>query len=1077
MMPSPPILRKQGVNREYPTSNLFHGHTKSPRQFVDDFGEGFEVEARQFMQNPARVPSPYESPSDEILVEDGYYEDEIQQQTHTEGNGGAHGNHYQPERTGHSTNQMQQQPTQQLQRNVIKNQMRQQQRTRQQQHDMQQAPLDEGNQVQPDWHQLNQNRLYQKKFATRYQNAATNSSPKFQSNALPASQIRSSPTKQPNIANFSPIESLSNRTDQIQRKQRQPLQSRGFEVTGSFEDIQNEFNNFNKQPEEGEESVASVLDRARSFEAGYARKYLDDGGQSRSKSVPRERAPQRTSNSMHQSFNASERYPDLSYHAGRRQSQDSHFVDDDTVTESVASRKKEWEGRLQSGKQQKEIKNRQLPENEAFCVWSERANRIAQQRLNEQKTEQRKQRIEQRKSIEENWRRSAVKSMSPERSRGMQEDQYGYAPVYSESAEYRDGYEYTSHQHPARYGDQHSIEQDSTHMSIEDRRRMLWDGKERLRAVLPKDSSFDGENAAHENSSPGTAASSQGSSFFKSKFVHAAAVATQHRANIEVDENPPRRASPKNHMQKAGAVSSHYTDSTAGTTPVGSNGSSHRTASTNISRMTGQYHRTSPDNVNQMQSRGRSAHVPAKSNGRNGERSQSAGATNKVSVMPSIAEGVPRSSVADLIARINAVSRANPAEALAAIDSIIKAESGAPDSRNISQQQPVKAAQSLFSPGRPSPSNQEQTTNKDFFQPKYEEVVQEAAKNDEEEEEDDESYLSSEESTVSSMTNPTYQSISVNRSPTESETRGTRKKLPQFSPPIIEELEVKSKGTREDSTSQRRQVAQSNPAQPRQGDIVISKPSSDSPEDTGNRRFVETSVGGLNYRLSKSKSDDQTSPRNASKNPARKSAAKSPDDQLDSSWIPVPKNDFFLAGNVNKNKSTTTSERQKVSAPPKEQSAPRSKYLSDTELSQGQTTGLPSVVSDAFSGIDIDLDDEPASTSVQQQSQHSIASRTFSAAEVEPEPKKTVRQRRQELEYLAKNWGEKSPGVQEEDFVKQSSTSPDKQGNSKTVNNYDWAKTPEEEKKKIKAEPALRLKGSKKLAQKFANLVKAFESD
>ena len=1093
-MPSPPILRKQGVNKEYPTSNLFQSHAKSPRQYVDDFGEGFEVEAQQYVQNPARVPSPYESPSDEILVEDGYYEDEIQHHNRNDGNNGQYqtqnnidsgyyGQQHESERVIHSTHEMQQQPLRQSERNVA-NQMREQQFTIPQHHDMQQASLNEGNHAQPDWHQLNQNRLYKKKFAARYQNAATNSSPKFQTKSLPESQIRSSPTKQPNIANFSPIESLSHRTDQIQRKQRKPSQNRGFEVTDSFEDIQNEFNNCNRQPEEGEESVASVLDRARSFEASYARKYMVESEQPRSKSVPRERAQQQPPSNMHQSFNASERYPDSSGHTNRRLSQDSHFVDDDTVTESVASRKKEWEGRLQSGKQ-KQVKLRQPPENQAFSVWSERANRLAQQRLSEQKTEQQKQRTEQRKNIEEKWRRSAAKSMSPERSRGMQQEQYGYQSEFSASVEYHGDYQYSSYQHPARYyGDQPSIEQDSTHMSIEDRRRMLWDGKERLRAVLPRDSSFDGANAAPENSSPGTVTSSQGSSFFKSKFVHAAAVAAQQRANIEVNEHAPRRVSPKSHMHKAGAVSSHYTDSTAGTTPVDSNGSSHRTASTNISRMS-----------SQVKSRSGSARAPAALSGsNNGERAQSAGPVSKVSVMPPIAEGVPRSSVADLIARINAVSRVNPAEALAAIDSIIKAESGTPGSRNVPLQQPVKAVQSPFSPRHPSPSNQVQPLKRDFYQTKYEEVLQDTANHDDEEEDDDdESYLSSEESTVSSMTNPTYQSISVNKSPTESETRRV-KNLPQFSPPIMEELEVKSKGTRESSTSQRRQTTQSNPAPQREDGIVVSKPSSDSREDRGDRKFVETSIGGLNYRLSNSKSDDQTVPRNSSHlnkqhtSNSLNTPVKSHDDELDSSWVPVPKNDFFSSGNVNKNKSTpsdrqranvnknksTPSDRQRAAS---EQGASRSKYLSDTELSQGQTTGLPSVVSDAFSGIDIDLDDEPASTSVQQQSQHSITSRTFSAADVEPEPKKTVRQRRQELEYLAKSWGEKSPGDQENDFVKHSSTSPHKQSSSKNANQYDWATTPEEEKKKTKAEPTLRLKGSKKLAQKFANLVKAFESD
>jgi hypothetical protein len=821
-----------------------------------------------------------------------------------------------------------------------------------------------------------------------------------------------------------------------------------------------------------------VLDRARSFEASYAQKYAINSGEPRSKSVPRERAHQLPSNPTQKD---SSRYYDEA--VGRRRSQDLQFADDDTVTESVASRKKEWEGRLQPS-QQDQQKVRQHPEIEAFGVWSERANRLAQQRLSEQKTEQRKQRTEQRKSIEEKWRRSAAKSMSPEHRRRNQEEQYGNVPVYSESM---DGHRFPGHQHMERHADQYSIEQDSTHMSIEDRRRMLWDGKERLRAVLPKDSSFDSANRQPENCSPGTASGSQGSAFFKSKFVHAAAVATQHRANFDVIENQGPRASPKGHSQKPGAVSSHYTDSTAGTTPVGSNGSSHLTQSTGISRTVDQY-RMPPTENNDAQPRNR----PSQSAARVRERSQSAGSGNRVSVMPSIAE-TPRSSVADLIARINAVSRSNPAEALAAIDSIIKAESALPIDP---QQKPVKQAQSPFSPSRPSAVNQVQPLGKDFFQSKYKECEHETAKvNGKEEEEDDESYLSSEDSTVSSMTNPTYQSIPVhNRSPSESnENRGVDKR-PQFSPPVLEELEVKpSKNTRKHSalqppSAQNNIQSNSNSHSDRQrrGDMIVSKPSNDSPEDTDKRRSVEATIGGLNYRLSKSKSEEQTirnSPSNIQQQQQhgpRQLPKENNKEKLDSAWIPLPKNDFFQAGKVNNRPNHNQREKSPESKPSlAQQSQTESKYVSYAELNPGQTTGLPSVVSDAFSGIDIDLEDEPASSSVQQRPQSDLTSQAFTTVDIDMEPKKTVRQRRQELEYLAKIWNEKSP-KSEDDAVKPSASLEQpvntNDSSSNAVGNYDWAVTPAE-KKKVRAEPALRLKGSNKLAQKFASLVKAFESD
>jgi hypothetical protein len=145
------------------------------------------------------------------------------------------------------------------------------------------------NQPKPDWHSMNRNRLHQKQFAARYQNAASNASPKYQSQSL--QQHRSSLMKQPNVASFSLIESLGNRTDQIQRKQMQPLQhAESFEYIGDAKI---------GQTDEGEESVASVLDRARSFEASYARKFANSG-ESRSKSVPCERTVQWPSNEYNQ---------------------------------------------------------------------------------------------------------------------------------------------------------------------------------------------------------------------------------------------------------------------------------------------------------------------------------------------------------------------------------------------------------------------------------------------------------------------------------------------------------------------------------------------------------------------------------------------------------------------------------------------------------------------------------------------------------------------------------------------------------------------------------------------------------
>jgi len=1105
-MPSPPIL-----HRQYP----------SPRQYQDESGEGFEIDAstqvvnvnQQLFHNsnttPMRVPSPHESPSDEVMVDDGYFEDEDfvmmpQQQQQQQ-------SQYQIQQQ-----QSRQQPSEMQARQYQQQQqlqMKQQSNTTQQlqQHPQRQTTpiINEKHQSQqPDWHQLQRNR-YQKKFATRYQNAAqssssiTSSSPNnknYSSSTQIQPDFRSSPSKQPNVSNFSPIEDLVHRSDQIQRK-RMP----GGVVAAAVEQKEH-----HEDGEENNSLASSVLDRARCFgvvhhgSSANKQRYgttntNNIGEQVRSKSVPKERGSQRWSSSNNSNYATVKFHDDSMTGTGERgHGQDYPYADDDTITESVASRKKEWEkfhsGLGCGGPQNKQTTTRNnniaSPENEVFGMWSERANRLAQQRLSEQRNEQRRQRTEQRKSIEQNWRRSAAKSMSPGRRRSDirdEDNQYDYVPVYSESLE----------------NEYHCNPTDSSHMSIEERRRMLWDGNERLKTVLPRNSTFDDSNhvPSPENTSPGTASGSQGSSFFKSKFVRAAAVATQQRSDFEVvDEHPAHRSSPKSHMHKGGAVSSHYTDSTAGTTPVGSHGSSRLTQSTNVSRSrTEDYQRgPSPEHTDQLRPRGRLAQVPP--NAGSGERSKSAGSANRVSVMPSIAE-TPRSSVTDLIARINAVSRSNPEEALKAIDSILKAESSAkPCNGNTPHQQRDEPTQSPFSPSRKAAAQEPRLLRKDFSQ-----SVQEPKQEDDEE---DESFLSSDESTVSSMTNPTYASIPVHkRTAANSNQNHGGNKQPQYSPPILEEFEVETSKTPKRSTLSRatpNNVAprstsnnvnpQSNSYANRQqyekDDVIVTKPSSDFSEETGKRRFVEANIGGLNYRLSKTKSEEQTVRSNPSKVqqeqqsiPKTKQHVTANTNQLDdSAWVPVPNNDYFQNNSqMNKSKSWDEPKRQgPVSKPPKEpqtihhkQERRESKYLSDTELSHGQAAGLPSVVSDAFSGIDIDFDDGTASNAV---IQHPTI---VSSQSADLEPKKTVRQRRQELENLAKSWNEPSPGNEAEEVVTtiKHSTSLDSQArsNNADINTYDWANSPDED-NKIK-EPKLRLKSSKKLAQKFASLVKAFESD
>jgi len=642
---------------------------------------------------------------------------------------------------------------------------------------------------------------------------------------------------------------------------------------------------------------------------------------------------------------------------------------------SVASLRKGWEGKSTTKKeQQRSTPNKQavppnninnnnaaaatIPPNSPFGVWEERANRLARLR-------RREQRREQKKDIEDRWmnhRGNDAAAADGERHRDGQggSEEYGYQSEGQElvvRASTRAGHYDTGYQseggdrarrsHHHRHDSEPSItmeeqgqevqyedllleqqQVDSAPITVSDARRRLWDQKERLRAVLPHNEEGGGDVARdrwqeeqpspHHSgiASPGNYSASSGGGRFKSKFVHAAALAAQQRRTdfserderehrspshsqarsthtqqqqqqreyeetkrrnqqqqraaveaqqqldyaekqkqkkrqqqqLEYEENQKMAAAAavqaqqhqlqqqqqqrdyhasKKHYQKHAAVSSHYTDSTAETTtvvtttPSGSFSSSHR-------------HRATPAAVSA------SSAVVQQQQISNAMRTTTSNVVRKVSpsppkrpqahagnaTMPPIAEQVggaasssqaqtaTASSVAALIARINAVSRSNPEEALAAIDSILNREGVVVAGNNgthaalqeisrtaAGSAAPTKNKPSLFSPSRvitPSSSSNNNKANgnnntavrhlgKDFFQEKYEEVLQgdceriaargaaaDAAPNavsereddhgggedDDDYDDDDDSLLSSDDdSTVSSMTNPTYASL------------------------------------------------------------------------------------------------------------------------------------------------------------------------------------------------------------------------------------------------------------------------------------------------------------------------------
>jgi len=666
--------------------------------------------------------------------------------------------------------------------------------------------------------------------------------------------------------------------------------------------------------------------------------------------------------------------------AGGRQRHPLPPPDDETI--SVASLRKGWEkshspadskhtsrSRNTAPPSSSGHNHRHHDENSPFGVWTERSERLLRAR-------HREQRREQRKNIEDRWRSNfrgggAVQSLpsSPQRQRNNVKghhqydsgNDYGYQSEgergggRSQPERYDDGYQSEGQElvrcrnryydnrdddyhQPAEEQQQEEVEYNPDQMMFEevpdtitpqDARARLWDQNERLRAVLPQN---EVEGMGHVKDrwsehrlgdsvvSPRSNFSGSSGGRFKSKFVHAAAIATQQRGNMNEGNRgasySPQRSQRHQQQQQKGnyevslsqhenlrrrdssphkrfnahkgsmAVLSHYTDSTAETT----------TLDTNPSRSFGSSQRHQISNTSTTVRR-----VSPSPKSSSGQQQQA----HPSSMMPPIAEQRASSevgqsqvlnttSVAALISRINAVSRSNPEEALAAIDSIIKTQhdTSTDTGHAVAPTQevpptPVKIA-SLFSPTRNETppivnnartnKNKELHVGKDFFQQKYEEVlhsdslqvirnanaavVRDRASFDNspvEEEDDCGSFLSSEDSTVSSMTNPIYQSRRDHER--EQKHRHQKKARSQEEPPDVEqkkswntlkreyharknspvrgyseeeELEVKQSHSRESRTTPRRKTRSHEEAEERQVNQTMT-PSDE--EDIGLDKF------------------------------------------------------------------------------------------------------------------------------------------------------------------------------------------------------------------------------------------------
>ncbi len=508
-----------------------------------------------------------------------------------------------------------------------------------------------------------------------------------------------------------------------------------------------------------------------------------------------------------------------------------------------------------------------LRNNDASCggasVVSEQARKFEEAALKQQQHLSRQRRIEQRKRIEDRWmnrrkddsttvssqNRSAYRSQQQylnestgyhsdggslhHRQRNVQVERYtgGYQSDDQSigSGRYHDA-GYLSEGGGGRHYHRDEIQShgvsvggnyvDSNAITPQDARRLLWDENERLRAILPRheihrsngNDTRDGrvpEQPQHAGfASPGnhsgsTSAGGGGGARFKSKFVHAAALAAQHEWNHSQKSQPMHREwmesgeerqrqqqhHPRDYTptKKNATVLSHYTDSTAETTvdvttiPGGSYGSS-RNNSSRMAYSNDAAHRISLSPPRHLYKGSHDGHVGMPS-------IDEQGATPSLHLSEEPQNAL---SVANLIARINAVSRSNPEQALAAIDSIIKRESGGVDkTKNVRSSGTGfgKLATSVTQELAPSranvitPSSEETNRGtlgevrhlgKNFFQDKYEQIllsdsdkvirtanVPGSRGNEEDtddDDDDDDSLLSSDESTVSSMTDPTYQS-------------------------------------------------------------------------------------------------------------------------------------------------------------------------------------------------------------------------------------------------------------------------------------------------------------------------------
>ena len=537
-------------------------------------------------------------------------------------------------------------------------------------------------------------------------------------------------------------------------------------------------------------------------------------------------------------------------------------------------------------------------------------------------------------------------------------------------------------------------------------------------------------------------------------------------------------------------------------------------------------------------------------------------------VSPSRSQGAHTAnttSVASLIERINAVSRSNPADALAAIDSIIKKEgAGVVGSGNTVPAQMLqqvsrsnsgrstgletKRYANLTSSQEPPIVNKVRDKNlrmgKEFFQQKYEEVLHtdslqvirdanadivhdrpsfdEIDHHGDPEDDYDDDDLSSDDTTVSSMTNPTYQGdhrVQITRASSQEPPQDIDEKkswntlrreynVRKSSPPRNYSHEKGEQQVDKPPNDENIGLDQFSPklTDDEENDWQQSKPW--GPQNTL-RDEQPVHTGGPPPLLQRERTAEMTRNDQSTAHSSKPwDEKRKPNKKTQVSHSRRNKDLDVIAGaRAAKEELASNMPKLNMTVPQKRASTPEhmmavSNAFSDVDISFEATSRSSQVhQSRPIHSPAYDNEDPPLQTVASSKSEQSLqaASEAFSDANTDvifARHEMSVTQKKQEFEDLARSWSGKSgpnlgssssssfhrsPHLSMDSAV---ATTKKKPANKKWQAATDWARESSADKpkgtklfgkKKKLQEPKLRLKGSKSLTSKFASLVKAFD--